>query len=526
MTLPSRNIEGLARIFVALGLQLNQDMQPFLYTLLCVLFSFSVWGEEIRVRLTVQTLDGTSKVQAYHYTNHWGRREVRLEADTLPRFGKVNPILGYGRDTDDDGNIDSWFMIDDEKGLVRYTLNSSMPWAHDAVEKQLFKLYKSSAGAHFAASYGAVFGFLMMSVSHGFASEKELWREMMDLEEFSLRLDRSMKRGELTREQWREAAALLGDGYSETIARFEKATGGDYWKLVAADMALWATGGIIVKGIVKVAKFVGRPISTTSVGQSTIRAVKKIMGGITDRARAQMTRFRLAAGVPVNAVAAGMFKQNFQRTMRALMSKNLFMRKMVPMVVRPAMALKKAAREWKYIAFMAGIQITTESFAHSSEVMSSSPTQFAKNVLTHPEIIQNVTYMTTDAYLMTAASLAIKPKGIRYATCGFIALGNSAITNFVIKGETDYKRVALDTGWEAIIGNAQVQLDLKALSHFETAAQKAKNPKLKLLGWAIVLVDQTAGFLGYSYATQAIQPDKEEKTQAPDIQLVPVLAEH
>lgn len=501
-------------------------MQTLLYTLLCALISIPAWGEEIRVRLTVQTVDSSTKVQAYHYTNHWGRREIRLEADTLPRFGKVNPILGYGRDTDDDGNIDTWFMIDSDKGMVHYQLKSSMPWAHDAVEKELFKLYKSSAGAHFAAAYGAVFGFLMMSISHGFASERELWREIMDLEEFGLRLDRSMKSGELTREQWREAAALLGDGYSETIARFEKATGGDYWKLVGADMALWATGGIIVKGIMKVAKFVGRPISTTSVGQSTIRAVKKLVGGITDRARAQMTRFRSAAGVPVNALAAGMFKQNFPRTMRALMAKNLLMRKMVPIVVRPALAIKKAAREWKYIAFMAGIQITTESFAHSSEVMSSNPTQFAKNVLTHPEIMQNVTYMTTNAYLMTAASLAIKPKGIRYTTCGFIALGNSGITNLVIKGETDYQRVALDTGWEAIIGNAQVQLDLKALSHFEEAAQKAKNPKLKLLGWAIVLVNQTAGFIGYSYATRAIRPDETEKAKTPDIQLVPVLAEH
>jgi hypothetical protein len=175
---------------------------------------------------------------------------------------------------------------------------------------------------------------------------------------------------------------------------------------------------------------------------------------------------------------------------------------------------------------MAGIQLTTESFAHSSEVMSSSPTQFAKNVLTHPEIMQNVTYMTTDAYLMTAASLAIRPKGMRYATCGFIALGNSAVTNLVIKGEADYQRIALDTGWEAVVGNAQVQLDLKALSHFEEAAQKAKNPKLKLIGWAIVLVDQTAGFLGYSYATRALRPDEAEKTKTPDIQLVPVLVEH
>jgi hypothetical protein len=228
-------------------------------------------------------------------------------------------------------------------------------------------------------------------------------------------------------------------------------------------------------------------------------------------------------------LANGAFKKQFPITMRALMAKNIFMRKMVPLVARPAIALLKATKEWKYISFMAGLQITTETFANSSEVMSSNPTEFAKNVLTHPDIMQNVTYMTTDAYLMTAASLAIRPKGMRYAACGFIALGNSAVTNLIIKDEADYSRIALDTGWEAIIGNAQVQLDLKALSHFELAAKKTKNPKLKLIGWAIVLVDQTVGFLGYSHATQALQSSKEDlkaEEVDPSVHLIPVIVEN
>jgi len=218
-------------------------------------------------------------------------------------------------------------------------------------------------------------------------------------------------------------------------------------------------------------------------------------------------------------IAAQTVRTQFPRQMRGLMAKNTLMKKLVPFVVRSGIAVKKALYDWKYIAFMGSLQISTEAFANRSEVYSPNPTTFAKNVLTHPDIIQNVGFMTTNAFFMTAASHGIRPRGVRFAACGFIALGNSSFTNFVIKGENDYQRVALDSGWEAIIGNTQVQIDLAALKHFEQKAAASGNPRLKLLGWAVVLVDQAAGFAGYSLATRSLN------RETPDVQLVPVMAE-
>lgn len=491
-----------------------------LFCLIWVMSSLlSAFAAEEKLFVKALTNEGTKRINVFRYTNHWGRKEIRLESAALPRIGRVNPIYGYGRDTDDDEIIDTWFMIDNDEGLKVTRLANRQPWASDIIKNQLFKTYQSSAKSHFSALYGAVFGFLLMSVSHGYTSEIEFWRERMDLEEFALRLEAAKKSGQLTKAQWDAGVDLVMASYEDSLARFERATGRDYAALGAADVALWATGGVIIKYVGKGLSFLGRPLMETTMVRNARAAVIHMARRISQSTRAKLSYFRRAKGAPVAVIAAQTARAQFPRHMRGLMAKNTLMKKLVPFFVRSGVAVKKALYDWKYIAFMASLQISTEAFANRSEVYSPNPTTFAKNVLTHPDIVQNVGFMTTNAFFMTAASHGIRPRGVRFATCGFIALGNSSITNFVIKGESDYQRVAVDSGWEAIIGNTQVQIDLAALKHFEQKALAANNPRLKLLGWAVVLVDQAAGFAGYSMLTRSISRD------TPDVQLVPVVAE-
>ena len=481
--------------------------------------TLSAFAAEEKLFIKALTSDGSKRINIFRYTNHWGRKEIRLESAALPRIGRVNPIYGYGRDTDDDEIIDTWFMIDEDEGLKISTIPNRQPWATDVIKNQLFKTYDSSVKSHFSALYGAVFGFVLMSVSHAYNSEIDFWRERMDLEEFALRLENSKKSGQLTKEQWEDGVDLVMAGYEDALNRFEKATGRDYAALGAADVALWATGGVIVKYVGKGLSYLGRPLMETAMVRNAKASIIHMARKISQGTRAKLSYFRRAKGAPVSVIAAQTVRTQFPRQMRGLMAKNTLMKKLVPFVVRSGIAVKKALYDWKYIAFMGSLQISTEAFANRSEVYSPNPTTFAKNVLTHPDIIQNVGFMTTNAFFMTAASHGIRPRGVRFAACGFIALGNSSFTNFVIKGENDYQRVALDSGWEAIIGNTQVQIDLAALKHFEQKAAASGNPRLKLLGWAVVLVDQAAGFAGYSLATRSLN------RETPDVQLVPVMAE-
>jgi hypothetical protein len=480
----------------------------------------SIPGTIIR---TAKTHDGTTKVKVYHYLNHWGNKEVRLESNALPRLGSINPTLGYGRDTTDDGKIDTFFMIDGDEGLVVKKITAKDAWGKDAIENTILKNYKSGTLAHVSAAYGAVFGFLLMSISHAWESEKEFWRELIDLEEFYLRLQSGRKGGMVTDLQWNSSLDLLHAGYDDAFKRFEKATGKDYWLLGAADVVLWVSGGVVVKYLGKGLHAVGKPLLNTPVAQQGKAALGNIISKIGTRFKNRMAKFKKIKGAPIAAVAAQSIKTQLRRTTKGLMAKNKLMHATIHTLGKTSIAFKNAILDWKYIAFMGSLQLTTEAFANYEEVRSSSPTQFAKNVLTHPDITQNVSYMTSNAFLMTAASHGIKPKGLRFATCGFIAMSNSVISNVVIRGEEDYHRMALDTGWEAIIGNTQVQIDLAALTYFEMKAVKTGNPRLRLIGWGIVLVDQAVGFVGYSKATKALE--KQNQSSNLDVQLVPIMAE-
>ena len=491
--------------------------------LFCLIFlmssMLSAFAAEEKLFVKAITADGSKRINIFRYKNHWGQKEIRLESAALPRIGRVNPIYGYGRDTDDDEIIDTWFMIDENEGLKITRLPTRQPWATDVIKNQLFKTYDSSVKSHFSALYGAVFGFVLMSVSHAYNSEIDFWRERMDLEEFAIRLEAAKKSGQITKEQWEDGVDLVMASFDDALNRFERATGRDYAALGAADVAIWATGGVIVKYLGKGLSFLGRPLLETSMVRGARASVIHMARRISQGTRAKLSYFRRAKGAPVAVIAAQTARTQFPRQMRGLMAKNYLMKKLVPLLVRSGIAVKKALYDWKYIAFMATLQTSTEAFANRSEVYSPNPTTFATNVLTHPDIIQNVGFMTTNAFFMTAASHGIKPRGLRFATCGFIALGNSSITNLVIKGENDYQRVALDSAWEAIIGNTQVQIDLAALKYFEQKAAASGNPRIKLLGLAVVLVDQAAGFAGYSMVTQRLS------RETPDVHLVPVLAE-
>jgi hypothetical protein len=490
-----------------------------LLVLFLICFSgFSAYAKEVVAKLTVETSSGPTKIRVFQYKNAWGRNEVRFEATSLPRLGTVNPILGYGRDTDDNGTIDTYFMIDIDQGLVVTKLESKHPWGQEAIQKVLFKNYKSKLRAHVSAAYGAVFGLALISISNAFESEREFWRTLVDLEEFYIRLLDAKKNNLLTIKQYNVSIDFLHHGYQKAAEDMSKAKGEDYWKDVGTDIALYVTGAIAIKWAAKGIKWLGKPISQIGIVQNSRAMVTKLIGKITTKIEARIQQLAHLKGLPLTMVGVQAFKKSFPMQMRGLMAKNIIYRKMIPIAWRSSNAFRKAVKGWKYIAFMTSLQLGTEAYARYDEVKSSDPTEFAKNVLTHPDIFANVSYMSSNAFLMTAASHGFKAKKMKFAACGFIALGNSTISNLVIKGSTDYERVALDTSWEALIGNAQIQVDLASLSYFERLSQKLHNPKLKLIGYAIVLVDQSAGFIGYSKATEALQASE-------NLQMVPVLVE-
>jgi hypothetical protein len=488
-------------------------MSHILLVLFLSFWSFLSHGSETWVKLHARTKDGTVAVHAFHYKNIWGRNEVRLEAASLPKVGKANPILGYGRDTNDDGKVDTWFLIDDEEMLKIKQFRGTHPWGRDDLINRVLRDYESSTLAHMRAIAGRLFGLFLWSVNHSWSSEIAFWQEMVDLAEFKIRIERMKDSGNMSERQWIESLSILASAYEESSNRLRRAQNQEYFARGAADVALWATGGVLVKWMGKGLAAVGRTVIPSQLMVEGQAMVKGMLNKAIARNQAQLRALRRLTGGAAIVVSANLFKAKFTVTMRAVMLKNQML-SAIANNIKPA--LIKAAHDWKYYSFMASIQLTAEGMVNWSEVRDPNPLIVASNVLTNGSIMSNVAFMSANAYLMTATWHAVRPKGLRIAATAFVPMMTSTIINVVIQGSRNFSRLAVDTGWESTIGQTQLRLDRLALEGFEKMAINTGKVHLRHLGWVIVLVEQGAMFGVYSKVGEKLE-------EAHEIQMIPVI---
>lgn len=207
---------------------------------------------------------------------------------------------------------------------------------------------------------------------------------------------------------------------------------------------------------------------------------------------------------------------------------------------------KFGARQWKYLVAVEATQLGAEAYSRRDSFSSSNPIIIAKEMLTNSELIQNIAFMTNETFWMSGISstpghgpTSMSKLIHALKMCAVVALVDSTAMNVIIKGEPDKGRIAIDTGWEMLVGSVQTQIDLGAIKAFENLALKTGRQRFKLLGYVAVFADQTAGFLGYSHLTQwyenkqrtesreqARQPSNEEPPlrvfKREDVRLVPI----
>ncbi len=158
---------------------------------------------------------------------------------------------------------------------------------------------------------------------------------------------------------------------------------------------------------------------------------------------------------------------------------------------------KNAIGQWKYIGLNAGMQTIGEARARWDQIyVPGDPLLTAKNLFTNEQYLENTAFMTSEtAWMMGVRKTGMSTKG-KFLTCAFFALGNSLITNIFIRDQNDARRISFDTGWEVTIGNMQVWLDDVILRRFEGASKG-----LQVVGYALTMVDATAGYYVYSNAS-------------------------
>lgn len=504
---------------------------------------------DAQIKQTITDSEGnTFKVALIEYKNQNDEMEVRIEASAIPRFAsKINPLLGFGRDLDGNGKIDTWFLVT-QNGLDLVEKEGKDSKGRDVLGDILIKKYRSTFFMYVNAATTSIFSYLLMSFDASIESYETYYRDWMDLEQVRITFEKDQKNlgSTYTRDQIAFQYELREIGLKEMndrMARFEKAT---FWGYALADVGLWVTGGIIFKWGAKILAKIGAVTSETAFAT----AVKDSFFGFFEKQKAAVegrladlkakipkprTRKEIAAELAAEKSAAVLltketYKVAISNTIKAQNSKSKLQAAIKKVLKVPVDIVKGAKSEWQYIAMNAGVQITSEAYARYDEIYDENPAVMAQNLLTNPDVIENVGFMTTDTVMMTGVSKSLKTGRAKFMASGAIALTNSSIMNFAIKDSADLTRVAVDTGWETIIGNGQVQLDLKALEYFEKMAVKKGNPKIKLVGYVIALVDMGVGYVAYSKVTTKLdemdaQKKAEKEKNQPKIMLVPVLAE-
>lgn len=491
-------------------------------------------------KVSLQDSEGKKfKVALTKYTNHHNEIEVRIEASGIPRMAsKINPVIGFGRDIDGNGKIDSWFLVT-KNGMDLVRLEGQDEIGQDILGGILIKKYRSTFSMYASSAASSVLSYLFLSVSAGVDIQEEYYRDWMDLEEMRLQFEEDLNSfgSVYTYEQLQYHHELISMGYREIANRMDTFSKKTFWGYAFADIGLWITGGVVLNWGAKILAKVGLVASETAF----VTAVKETFIGFFEKQKALVesrlslfkekmatTKSKLGMKVAekevVTALTIAAYKQALYSTIKSQKIKQRLRIYLTKSLKWPKNIMKGAKSEWKYIALNTSVQIGSEAFARYDEIYDDNPLVMAKNLATNPEVIQNVGFMTTDTILMTGISKNLKTTKARFMASGAVAITNSSVVNFAIKDEANVSRVAFDTAWETIIGNAQVQIDLKALEYFEKMALKKNNPKLKLVGYAIALVDMGVGYVAYSKVTSAIEK-KEEKTSEPQVMLVPILAE-
>lgn len=470
------------------------------------------------------------------YKNHLDSLEVKIQASGLPKLNKdFNPVIGFGRDTNGDQKIDAWFFVTDQ-GIKTIQAEGKHSLGKDILGDLLRKYYHTSFSLYTTTAATSVLSYLFISVNEAKNTEDSYYRNWIDLEESQILFERAPFHSRYEIMSHYELQSL---GYRELAKEMDDFAKKSFWGYALADIGLWMTGGVVINWGAKLLGKIGIGLTETAFIQSTKETLLNFLQKQKNIIETKIAHINQKLNPEKNIKSKASTKNEsklsvkspivnwskfLSMTIKSRKTKHLLRSSLIKTIKWPTKIAKGAASEWKYIAMNTSVQIGAEAVARYDEIYDENPLIMANNLVSNPDVIQNVGFMATDTVLMTGISKNLKTTKARFMASGAVAITNSSVVNFGLSDDANLGRVAFDTAWETVIGNAQVQIDLKALEYFEKMAQNKNNPKIKLVGYAIALVDMGVGYFTYSKATSMLENEKANESSK-DVMLIPILAE-
>ncbi len=464
---------------------MNSVSLRILFFCLSLFTAISAFAQEGAVATVMYGVDAQGykhKVRAFAYKNEWNRPEVRLEAADVPRIAPgVNQVLGYGRDFDDDGKIETWFMWHSDYGFVRYTLKGSHAHGYDMVQNQLFKQYKTTALVQANIFASAIVSYLSIAAARVVKSQLNYFKEMLNFEEISVRLWRGqgMRMEKLSPEQSRKMGLLLHEGYRRAKDVLDRANNQEFLALLVADVALWMSGGIVVKYIGKGIKFASGLFFATSAGL----AVKNMMAGLLRKSMGfianSMTFVQKAAGAvftlaQMNA-AKGITAMGLKDAIGKI-GKGLILRGAIATKVRAILAAtkKKVGTRWMFTAASLAGSMMNDIRAES--IRHEDPSR----------LVQTVTQSHKMQKQIVQCLAGNQPNGtkVSYTVKGIVRLEKKVMN---VMSENGYVDMAFDIGTRFAMDNARQTADNLAINYVDNVVTEFRQPALVVVGYLVIM---------------------------------------
>jgi hypothetical protein len=370
-----------------------------------------------------------------------------------------------------------------------------------------------------------------MAISDALEAHEQYAATSVDLLCLKYKIDQAkanLKEGERLGQEMAFFEALVQRGMQQNYEMLDSKSGGKgYWAMGAVDVALAVT-------FLKAGQWVGQGAKWVAVKTGSIKYVTKFTGTISEFGASIMAR--IGASGPVvkweglylvqNVLRMGLdqIKIHSLKSLRFLKARGILSERLIGIMKNVGQVYKRGLFDnWKYVAQTQFLQVLAEAYSRREMIYDPNPFVMAKNLFTNKDFLQNLAYMSHETVLM--AGIASGPGSLKrkYLITGAVSFVDSAAMNVFIRGgNVDPNRMYLDTGWEVVVGNLQTQVDFMALKYFDQLAVTKKNPKLRLLGYAVAMVDQFVGFTAYSKATDAV--NEKSSVSKPSLALVPVMA--
>ncbi|MBY0415145.1 MAG: hypothetical protein K2Q18_13320, partial [Bdellovibrionales bacterium] len=151
---------------------MKSTLGKYIFLFLCMtIFSFVQAAQTNVQKPVVQkvSLKGVNgelfKVSLISYKNHNEELEVRIEATGLPRMAShINPLLGFGRDTDQNGKVDTWFFMT-KNGIDTTVEEGKNALGDDILGRLLVKKYRSTFSMYVTSATTSLLSYLLFSAS-------------------------------------------------------------------------------------------------------------------------------------------------------------------------------------------------------------------------------------------------------------------------------------------------------------------------------------------------------------------------